>query len=127
MRRFAVPLIVLVALVAAAPAYAGYQFAAQTPAGLASRAEQIAGADFDGDGDLDIASATCAAACGGAGTGNVTVLQNSGSGAFTTTTLTAGSGPQWIVARDLGTDGDADIAVANTNSQDVTILAGNGN
>jgi hypothetical protein len=128
MRRSVVGLIALLALAAAAaPAEAGYQFAAQTSAGLASRAEQIAGADFDGDGDLDLASATCAAACGGTGTGNVTLMQNSGSGTFTTSTLTAGSGPQWIVARDFGNDGDADLAVANTNSQDVTIFGGNGN
>jgi len=60
--------------------------------------------------------------------GGVSVAPNNGSGSFPfTMSLPAGEGPAGIAAGDLDGDGDADLAVANFRSDDVSILLNVGN
>jgi hypothetical protein len=82
----------------------------------------IAAADFDGDGDVDLAVAT-------AGADHVTMLRNKGSGKFAETAsspISVGDTPFSIVAADFDSDGDIDLAVANVNSNNVSVLKNNG-
>jgi hypothetical protein len=82
----------------------------------------VAAADLDGDGDADLAVANH-------GSDNVTILKNSGRGKFiqrANSPEAAGSGPEAVAAADLDGDGDADLAVANDDSNDVTILKNHG-
>jgi len=84
----------------------------------------IAAADFDGDTDVDLAVTSA-----DNNFDNVTVLRNNGSGGFTEFPGSPESGelgPSAIVAADLDGDSDPDLAVANGQSQNVTILRNNG-
>lgn len=78
----------------------------------------LAAADFDRDGDRDIATANHES-------DDVTILANNGNGklvAVATSPESAGDGPRAIVAADFNGDRYPDLAVANNNSQTVTIL-----
>jgi hypothetical protein len=78
----------------------------------------LAAADLDGDGDQDLAVAN-------EGSDDVTILKNNGAGNFgqpDSSPEAVGTSPSSVVAADLDGDGDRDLAVANFNSNNVTIL-----
>ncbi|UCG60298.1 MAG: VCBS repeat-containing protein, partial [Candidatus Zixiibacteriota bacterium] len=91
----------------------------------------VCGADFDDDDDQDLAVAN-------AGSDNVSVLTNNGDGTFDdllktgwTTTLGVadygvGSGPRSVFTCDLDGDDDDDLATANSESDNVSVLTNNG-
>ncbi len=83
----------------------------------------IVAADLDGDDDQDLAVAN-----GGFG-GGVTILKNTGAGNFNQPSSSpeqAGNNPTSLTAADLDGDGDQDLAVGNSGSNDVTILKNSG-
>jgi hypothetical protein len=85
----------------------------------------VAPADLDGDGDIDLAIANAIEN----GTGDVTILRNRGTGNFVaapTSPEDAGNKPVSIVATNLDGDGDADLAVANQQSGNITVFRNNG-
>src|SRR5206468_1983710 len=64
-----------------------------------------------------------------AGSSNVTILLGNGMGGFAQpagSPVGAGSGSRSVVVGDFNLDGKPDLAVANINSNNVTILLGNG-
>ena len=79
------------------------------------QASDVATADFDGDGDLDAAIAGRVLAFGDP----VTVLENTGSGAFGPSTPLTGlsDDSRAIVAADLDSDGDVDLAATQNDNQ----------
>src|SRR4051812_1464791 len=86
-------------------------------------ASSVVAADLDGDGDQDLAVANAAS-------DNVTILRNNGAGNFhqpASSPVPAGDAPRSIVAANLDADGDRDLAVANHDSDNVTILENDGN
>jgi hypothetical protein len=93
-----------------------------SPAVAGDEPVSVATADLDDDGDADLAVANH-------GSDDVTILKNSGRGKFfqrANSPEAAGSGPEAVAAADLDGDGDADLAVANQDSNDVTILKNHG-
>ena len=58
---------------------------------------------------------------------SLTVNAQPGTGFKVATTFPAGTGPQSVAIADLNGDGKADLAVANNNSNNVSVLLGNGN
>jgi hypothetical protein len=81
----------------------------------------IATADFNGDGNLDLATANL-------GSDNVSIFLGDGSGAFSESDFSpveAGTGPDSITSSDVDGDGVADLIVANSRSDDVSVLLGN--
>jgi len=85
------------------------------------RPESIAIGDLDGDGVLDLATAN-------AGTfsnpiSDVSVLLGSGDGTFQPErSFDTGNAPMSVAIADLDTDGTLDLAVANNDSDDVSVL-----
>jgi hypothetical protein len=82
----------------------------------------LATADFNLDGRPDLAVAND-------GSNNVTILIGDGSGNFAAgagSPFSAGTGPRSIVTGDFNRDGKPDLAVANSSSNNVTILIGDG-
>ena len=78
--------------------------------------------DFNGDGIPDLAVANSE-------DNTVTILLGNGSGGFVPAAgspVTVGGGPYGVVVGDFNGDGIADLAVANTNDNTVSILLGNG-
>jgi uncharacterized protein (TIGR03437 family) len=78
--------------------------------------------DFNGDGKLDIAVTNEL-------DNTVTVLLANTASSFTPATASpflVGSNPSFIVTSDFNGDGFLDLAVANLNSNNVTLLLGNG-
>ena len=93
-----------------------------SPEAAGSGPRSLVAADLDGDTDQDLAVAN-------GFSGNVTVLRNNGSGNFTepaTSPEPVLGGPFSVVAANLDGDGDQDLAVANSNSDNVTVLRNNG-
>ena len=89
-----------------------------SPEAAGSGSRSVAAADFDGDGDQDLGVAN-------AGSDDVTILRNNGTGNFVqpaTSPEAAGDGPFSVTAADLDGDADPDLAVANSFSDNVTIL-----
>ncbi len=80
--------------------------------------------DFNGDGDVDLAATSNA---NGGGLDSVWVLLGNGTGGFgTAAKYLAGEGPYSVCSSDFNDDGFDDIAVANTNSQNVSVLLSQG-
>jgi hypothetical protein len=121
---FALPLAVLTALPGTALA-ASLNFVepASSPEATGAGPHGVAIADLDGDGDKDLAVVNL-------GGGNVTILKNNGNGNFHEPASSPegglGSFPDSIVAADLDGDGDQDLAIANQESDNVTILKNKG-
>ena len=83
----------------------------------------VVAADLNGDGKLDLVSANANTYPGGANGNTLTVLTNNGSGVFgSNATLTVGSGPWWMAAADLNSDGKPDLIAANFKANTVTVL-----
>ncbi len=84
--------------------------------------EGLVAADLDDDGDMDLASNSFAG-----GTARVFIAENEGGNAFADTacevTLGAGASfPHWVVADDFNGDGQADLAIPNRTSDNVSVL-----
>jgi hypothetical protein len=93
-----------------------------TPPGGAVR--DVAAADFDGDLDQDLAVAQI-----GGSRGYGKILFNDGTGDFNSSEFglwRAGDYPERIAVGDIDVDGDQDLAVANLQSDDVTVLRNTG-
>jgi len=79
-------------------------------------------ADFNGDGKLDLATAN-------EGSDNITVLLGDGTGRFLAGPISSfktGSGPYSIAVGDFNGDGKPDLAITNRESNNVTVLLGDG-
>lgn len=100
---------------------AGPTFAAAQTFLVGSSPRAVATADFNGDGRLDLAAAN-------GGAGNVSILLNTTApGASTLTfstpsTFVVGSTPLSIVSADFNRDGKPDLAVANSGSNNLSVL-----
>ncbi len=82
----------------------------------------VAVADVNGDGRPDIVTANY-------GSSNVTVLLGQAGGGFAPAAgspFAVGTNPESVVVADVNGDGRPDIVTANQNSDDVTVLLGNG-
>ena len=78
--------------------------------------------DLDGDGDMDLVSLNY-------GSDSLSVLLNDGAGSFSVKAaidLGASAQPVAVVAGDLDSDGDLDLAVSNLGGKSVTVLLNNG-
>lgn len=82
----------------------------------------IATADFDADGDLDLVTANFLS-------DDVSILLGDGAGGFSESAFSpveAGTGPDSVTSSDIDGDGAADLIVANSVSDDVSVLLGDG-
>jgi VCBS repeat protein len=89
---------------------------------VGSLAGSLAIADFNSDGNPDIVVAN-------QGGNDVTVLLGDGMGGFSAgpaSPYAVGLDPTSITAADLSGDGKPDLAITNTDSNNVTVLLGNG-
>jgi hypothetical protein len=100
----------------------GFTQPANSPLGVGDLPDSVVVGDFNQDGKADLAVAN-------SNSGNVTILLGNGNGGFTqpaSSPVGVGTNPQSVVAGDFNRDGKADLAVANGNSDNVTILLGIG-
>ena len=100
----------------------GFTPAAGSPIAVGSKPQSVVTGDFNGDGKPDLAVANFAS-------NNVTVLLGSGTGGFTVASgspISVGTAPVSMVVGDFNLDNKLDLAVANQNSNNVTVLKGNG-
>src|SRR5438552_3797650 len=82
----------------------------------------VAVGDFNGDGHLDLAVAN-------GGSNDVSVLLGNGDGTFTPARnfdAGLGGGPLWVAVGDFNLDRKLDLVVANSSSDSVGVLLGNG-
>ena len=87
----------------------------------------LAVADFNGDGKLDIVTANYGTEGGNAS--GVGLLINKGDGSFPLDNIpyfSYGAHPTSIAVADFNNDGNADVAVANSESSTISLLLGNG-
>jgi len=94
----------------------------QTPRTIPNGAAQgIAIGDFNGDGKADFAATSFL--------GTVTIYLGNGDGTFNAgiPISTGGSGSNEVVAGDFNHDGKLDLAITNQNSNNVSVLFGQGN
>jgi hypothetical protein len=92
-----------------------------------SRPAALVTGDFNGDGRLDLAVAN-------SDSNDVWILQGNGDGTFTNQLpnrppmrYVVDTRPRSLAAGDFNGDGRLDLATANTNTGDVSVLLGNGN
>jgi hypothetical protein len=100
----------------------GFTPAGGSPFTVGTNPQSVAVADFNGDGNLDLATANF-------GDNTVTILLGDGSGGFTPAAgspFTVGTNPQSVAVADFNGDRNPDIVTANNNSNDLTVLLGNG-
>src|SRR5262245_57650525 len=100
----------------------GFTQPAGSPVGVGALPLSVAVGDFNLDGQPDLAVANT-------GTNNVTILLGDGMGRFTQAAgspVGAGAPPRSVAVGDFNLDGKPDLAVANTSSNNVTILLGDG-
>jgi len=122
---FAVPLVVVgVAMPALAQCPLSFNAASNYAAG--SRPYSVAVGDFNADGRPDLAVAN---SFNGVGGNNVSILLGNGGGGGTflpAVNYAAGTGPRSVAVGDFNADGRPDLAVANIDSNNISILLGNG-
>jgi len=95
----------------------------RVPAGAAP--VSLAVVDLDGDGAVDLAVADRGRP--GAAPGGVSLLFGSGSGSFTAAApLFAGAAPSAVAAGDFDGDGRPDLAVGESQDQELWVFLGNG-
>jgi FG-GAP-like repeat/S-layer homology domain len=100
-----------------------FQAAANYPTG--DKPNSVAMGDLDGDGDLDMVVVDQDPWA--LEPGNVLVFVGNGDGTFQSPAeYSAGREPWSVAIGDLDGDGDLDLAVANGDSDDVSVLLGNG-
>jgi hypothetical protein len=100
----------------------GFSEASGSPFAVNTSPHSVAVGDFNGDGKLDLTTAN-------AGSSNVTVLLGDGSGGFSPATgspFAVGSVPLFVAVGDFNGDGNQDLTTANFNSNNVTVLLGDG-
>ena len=97
-----------------------------TPVGTAvtvgNKPSSLTAGDFNSDGKLDLAVTNEL-------DNTVTVLPGNGAAGFATAaakTFLVGFGPVSVAAADFNLDGNLDLAIANLQSQNLTLLLGNG-
>ena len=100
----------------------GFSPAAGSPVTVGTNPTTLTIGDFNRDGKADLATSN-------EGSDNITVLLGNGAGGFATTSgspIPVGTHPTWIVSGDLNRDGKRDLATANRDSNNVTVLLGDG-
>ena len=100
----------------------GFTAAPNSPIAISGGPVAVAVGDFNGDGYQDLA----VAALNG---NNVAILLGDGGGLFAAvpgSPFTAGTNPDFVAIGDFNGDGMQDLAVSNLNSNNVTVLLGNG-
>ncbi len=100
----------------------GFSEHPSSPEPVGGEPRSIVVADLDADADQDLATAN-------ERSNNVTILRNNGTGSFSehpSSPEPVGTLPLEVAAADLDDDGDQDLAVANLETDNVTILRNNG-
>ena len=105
----------------AAPGHVGFSPGPNSPVAVGSQPRAITSGDLDGDGNLDLVTAN-------SGSDSVTPMFGNGSGSFTGgpgVSVSPGDDPRAIVVADLNGDSRPDIATANRQSNNVSVLIKN--
>ena len=100
----------------------GFAAAPNSPVALSGGPVAVAVGDFNGDGYQDLAVANLNG-------NNVAVLLGDGTGHFAPvpgSPFAAGTNPDFVAIGDFNSDGVPDLVVSNLNSNNVTVLLGNG-
>jgi len=100
----------------------GFTAAPGSPISVGSQPTSIAVGDFNGDVKPDLAVTN-------SNSNNVSVLLGNGDGSFTAASgspISVGSDPSAVVAADFNGDGKQDLAVSGFDSNNVSLLLGNG-
>src|SRR5437762_1688878 len=102
-------------------------FRARTDFPVGAQPSSVGASDFNGDGQLDLAVANSNCASAPCGPGSVSILLGDGDGTFQARAdAVAGDAPRGFAAADFNGDGTLDLAVANSQSNTVSVLLGAG-